>query len=134
MIYFRKRPESSLGMVQFRATSQPTVPLMRRLSRPITGRLGEGGCTVERPQRTAKKEIETLRACISRVGAANLRISESPDQIVVLHEAVEGARALTGEVLSLNQVVKSQIPRSSCGESAMGWTNHCPKKSWGGGV
>ena len=53
-----------------------------------------------------------------------MRISESPDQITVLREALERARALTGEVLSLNQEVKSQLPRSSCGESGMGWTNH----------
>ena len=43
-----------------------------------------------------RQEIETLRACISRLGAANLRISESPDLTTVLREAPEGARGVTG--------------------------------------
>ena len=43
-----------------------------------------------------KREIEALRASISRLSAANLRISESPDLETVLHEALEGARLLTG--------------------------------------
>ena len=43
-----------------------------------------------------KREIEALRASISRLSAANLRISESPDLETVLGEALEGARYLTG--------------------------------------
>ena len=43
-----------------------------------------------------KREIEVLRASISRLSAANLRISESPDLETVLREVLEGARLLTG--------------------------------------
>ena len=43
-----------------------------------------------------QKEIEALRACISRLGEANPRISESPDLTTVLREALEGARGVTG--------------------------------------
>ena len=43
-----------------------------------------------------QKEIEALRACISRLGEANPRISESPDLTTVLREALEGAREVTG--------------------------------------
>ena len=42
-----------------------------------------------------RPEIEALRARISRLGAVNLPISESPDLRTVLHEALEGARGLT---------------------------------------
>ncbi len=41
-------------------------------------------------------EIEALRASISRLSAANLRISESPDLETILREALEGACLLTG--------------------------------------
>ena len=43
-----------------------------------------------------RQEIETLRASISQLGEANLRISESPDPTTALREALEGARGLTG--------------------------------------
>ena len=43
-----------------------------------------------------RREIEALRARISRLGAANPRISESPDLATVLREALEGARGVTG--------------------------------------
>ncbi len=44
--------------------------------------------THEEPER----EIEGLWASISRLSAANLRISESPDLAAVLHEALEPLR------------------------------------------
>ena len=47
MTYCEKRLEPSWGMAQFRATPQPTIPLVRRLSGPITGPRGEGGWTVD---------------------------------------------------------------------------------------
>lgn len=40
-------------------------------------------------------EIKALRARISRLGAANLPISASPDLRTVPHKALEGARGLT---------------------------------------
>ena len=42
-----------------------------------------------------RQEIKTVRECISRLGAANPRISESPHLTIVLREAPEGARGLT---------------------------------------
>ena len=39
-----------------------------------------------------EREIEALRAAISRLSAANLRISECPDLETVLHEALEPRR------------------------------------------
>lgn len=36
-----------------------------------------------------QQKIETLRACISQLGKANLRISESPDLETVLSEALK---------------------------------------------
>ena len=39
-----------------------------------------------------EREIEAPRASISRLSAANLRISESPDLETVLHEALEPLR------------------------------------------
>ena len=54
-----------------------------------------------------RKEIKALRACISRLSAANLHTSESPDLRTVLHEALEGARGLTaarfGAIATLGQ-------------------------------
>ncbi len=41
-----------------------------------------------------RQEIEALRACISWLGAANRRISESPALETVLREALECARAV----------------------------------------
>ena len=39
-----------------------------------------------------EREIKALRTSISRLSAANLRISESPDLETVLHEAQEPLR------------------------------------------
>ena len=47
-------------------------------------------------QEEREREIEAFRTSLSRLSAANLRISESPDLDTVLLEALKGARLLTG--------------------------------------
>ena len=74
------------------ASCVPGCPRRRRLLRSAAGK--EIGALKTREERV--REIEALRASISRLSAANLRISESPDLETVLREALEGARYLTG--------------------------------------
>ena len=48
-----------------------------------------------------RQEFEALLARISRLGEADLRISESPDLATVLREALEGARC--GAIATLGE-------------------------------
>ena len=56
----------------------------------------EGQETPSRANETLRRENEALRERISKLSAAVLRISAGLDLDTVLHEAIDGARALTG--------------------------------------
>ena len=60
-----------------------------------------------------RKEIEVLRACISWVGAANLRISESPDLTTVLREALEPLGQAVRQFPPLGVKAVSSHPRAT---------------------
>ena len=60
-------------------------------------------------------EIAALRARISALRAASLRISASLDLETVLNEVVESARALTGARFAANATIdEAGAPRRSC--------------------
>ena len=67
------------------ASSVPWYP--RRRCRLLSEAGEEMGALNTHEER--EREIEALRASISRLSAANLRINESPDIETVLHETIE---------------------------------------------
>ena len=86
-----KAAVGTAAVPQSPASGVPWYPLRRcRLHSEAKEEMGALN-THEEPER----EIEALLASLSRLSAANLRVSDSPDLKPVLREALEGACLLT---------------------------------------